>query len=324
MYLILTLWLAQIGLAQDVDPSAEEVETAAVNAAEEGETVDVEEAEPEPEPEPEWEPRYPGELGPDYRHADLETLYAAKKFDEGLKAAKAKSAADPSDADLYWHVSRFMFEQGELIDKNSGVDKVAFYQEMVDTVDAGLAVDPKDAHLLFARGIGHGRLGTTKGVLSTLFLASSVEDDWLAAANSGFAYSSSDGSEIMPCDVYHALGIYYRLVPDSWIVQMIAGTRGSLEKSLSYTTKAVACAPKRIHSTKEKGVSQICKGTSEKDPALVEKGKATLATVANLPGSTTKDKLDKKHAAMIIEDTKMACGYSRDGQQDLDQAKLKK
>ena len=316
MHLILAFCLAQSSLAQDTAPITDETPEKVA------EGTDIEEREVI-EAEPQWAPRWPGELGPDYRHADLEQLYADHKFDEGLKATQAKIATHPRDADLHWHESRFMFEAGELLDKNSGVDKVAYYQTMVDTTQAGLDIAPTDAHLLFARGIGNGRLGTTKGVLSSLFLASTVEADWLAAANSGFTYSSSDGSEIMPCDVYHALGIYYRLVPDSWIVQMIAGTRGSLDKSLDYTTKAVACAPNRIHSIKEKGVSQICKGQSDRDDALIAAGKASLASVANLQGSSTKDKLDKKHSAMIIDDISLACGYSRDGQQDLDQSKLK-
>ena len=322
MQLILAFWLAQASLAQDPPPITDEpgeVTEDVVDGEDAGEGEDV-----EAEPEPEWEPRWPGELGPDYRHADLEHLYADQKFDEGLKAAEAKLAADPKDADLYWHTSRFIFEKGELLDENSGVDKVAYYQKMVDTTQAGLDIAPNDAHLRFARGIANGRLGTTKGILSSLFLASSVEGDWLAASNSGLSYSSADGAEIMPCDVYHALGIYYRLVPDSWIVQMIAGTRGSLEKSVDYTTKAVACAPNRIHSTKEKGVSQICKGQSDKDEALTAKGVATLTSVASFPGSSTKNKLDKTHATIIIDDPSMACGYSRDGQQDLDQSKLKK
>jgi len=53
----------------------------------------------------------------------------------------------------------------------------------------------------------------------------------------------------------------YRLVPDSFIVQMLAGTRGGLDKSRGHLEKANRCAPGRIGTMKELGVTQICKGS---------------------------------------------------------------
>ena len=105
-------------------------------------------------------------------HYDLEVLYHDRKFDEALKLAKEQIAANPDDVELYWHVCRSMYEKGETIPKTDKTfDKLAWYTEMLDWANKGLAKKPGEPHLLFAQGLANGRYGTTRGVLSSLFLA---------------------------------------------------------------------------------------------------------------------------------------------------------
>lgn len=256
-------------------------------------------------------------------HYDLEVLYTEDKYDEGLALAEARLAENPDDAELYWHVVRFMFEIAERYSRSdTTLDKEAHYRRMAEIADQGLAIAPDHAHLLFGKGIALGRLGTTRGVLSSLFLADDVEQAWLAVAASDYRYTSLGGEEQLPCDAYLTLGIFYRLVPDSWIVQALAGTRGSLDKSIENAKLADQCSPGRILIHKELGVAQLCQGTKTGDQALISAGMGALSKVtARVPDDPT-DVIDIKHAAMLMNDPKLACGYSRDGQQDLDEKKL--
>jgi len=263
----------------------------------------------------------PGQVTEDSPHYDLEELYAAGRHDEGLAQAKQRLAADPDDADLYWLAVRFMYEQGELMHDVGSSTKIAHYNEMEDLANKGLEVRPDDPHLRFARGLANARLGTTKGVLSSLFLARGVEADWLFAANSGFTYASLGDKEVLPADVYQALGVFYRLVPDWWVVQMVAGTRGDLDKSHDYLQKAAASRA-NIPILKELGVTQLCIGTQRDDAAMLSDGQATLDRALAMPASTDKDRIDHKHIGLLKGDPSMACEYSRDGQQDLDKRKL--
>lgn len=258
-------------------------------------------------------------------HYDLEVLYHDRKFDEGLELAKKQVAATPDDADLYWHICRFMYEKGETIAKtDKAFDKVAWYTEMLDWATKGLVKRPGDPHLLFAQGLANGRYGTTRGVLSTLFLADDVERDWLIVANSGYTYRSMGDMEVLPCDVYTGLAVFYRLVPDSWLVEKIAGTRGNIGTSLEYIEKSDACFGGRIAVVKELGLTQICYGQRMGDDSYVAKGLSTLGRGAGIPVEDATDAIDKRHITQLLADTSLACGYSRDGQQDLDEKKLAK
>ena len=189
--------------------------------------------------------------------------------------------------------------------------------------ETGLDLRPDDPHLRFARGLANARLGTTKGVLSSLFLARTVEGDWLYTANSGFTYSALGEKEVLPADVYQALGVFYRLVPDWWIVQVVAGTRGDLDKSHDFLQKA-AKSRANIPILKELGVTQLCIGTKRDDAKMLADGQATLDKALAMPPRDDKHRIDHKHIQMLKADPKMACEYSRDGQQDLDKKKMKK
>ncbi len=273
-------------------------------------------------PAPEYKINFRGQVTPDDAHFDLEELYAAAEFEEGLHAAKRQLEADPTDSDLYWHVTRFMFEVAEALDPNdNSIDRVTYYEEMLAISAAGLRTKPDNPQIHFSRGIAAGRLGTTRGVLSALWAAKGIEQDLLFTANSGLVYSSIDGSVRLPCDAFYALGIFYRLVPDSWIVKVLAGTRGSLEKSHDFLVRADRACPNRIPTMKELAVTKMCKA-GKKNEALMNEGRALVEAFLKLAPADDKDEIDLKHGRLLLADPGMACGYSRDGQQDLDTAKL--
>jgi hypothetical protein len=127
---------------------------------------------------------------------------------------------------------------------------------------------------------------------------------------------------MLPCDTFHALGIYYRLVPDAWIVQAIAGTKGDLNKSMTYNLKSTQCKPDEIENWKELGATELCIGEKRNDTAMVAQGVKALQKALTLPTPTDRNKIDRKHVQMLLDDHSLACGYSRDGQQDLDEKKL--
>lgn len=256
-------------------------------------------------------------------HYDLELLYEANNFKEGERLTRQRIAQSPKDAELYWHLVRFMFENAETVERtDTSVDKEAIYEEMIAWADKGLAIDPGHPHILFARGIARGRLGTTRGVLSSLFMAKDIEQDWKAALASNYTYEALNRSEVLPCDANNTLGIFYRLVPEWWIVQVIGGTRGDLDKSVAYLQAANKCSPNRIGIIKELGVAQICRGQKRNQPQDVAAGFADLKRALALPATTPTDTIDQDHVRKVLADPEMACEYSRDGQADLDKAKL--
>lgn len=266
-------------------------------------------------------PTRPGQVTPDDPYWDLEVLYYQERHLEGAKLAEARYA-ETKDPHLTLHIARFWYQELEGDETRSKSERAVIYDRLLATLDEGLAKDPKDLHLQFARGVVMARIGTSRGVLASLRLADDVEAAWTSVIDAGFMYNAIGVHEELPCDAYLALGVFYRLVPDSWLVKAIAGTKGDLQRSLEMNEKGVACAGDRIRNLKELGVTQLCLGQKTKDAALVDAGKATLNRMFAVTPTFREEVIDLRHGAKLLKDPSIACGYSRDGQQDLDESKI--
>ena len=170
-------------------------------------------------------------------------------------------------------------------------------------------------------------LGTTQGVLRSLFLADDIEGAWLKAASLKPPYRSADGAANALGDTYYALGMFYRVVPE-WLcyfpLKQIIGTCGSLEKSILYQRKAVTLEPTSIGYNKELAVSLLCHGQEYGEPGEIEEAKKLLKELQSYPELKPSCTIDKEHARMILEDPSLACGYQRDTQQELSEEAYEK
>lgn len=267
----------------------------------------------------------PGQLPAGHVHYDLEQAYHQARFEDGLALARERLAQHPDDVDLHWMVARFLYEIGEqYLKTDAPFDKEEHYEAMLEVSEAGLALAPEHPHLLFAKGIALGRLGTTRGILASLFMARKIEGAWTDALEHQPIYASLGGEEILPCDLHVGLGSYYRMVPDWWIVQVLAGTRGDLDKAITHLETANTCSPDRVEILKELGVAYVCAGQHRKDDALVHQGLDTLRRAQGLPATKPTDVIDLEHVSLLLSEPDLACEYSRDGQADLDRKKLEK
>jgi Flp pilus assembly protein TadD len=254
------------------------------------------------------------------RWPSLEAHYANDRHDEGLREAKALLTAHPDDVELLALYARFLYEEGERHKRDGAFDKRGLYKEMVRALSRARALAPTDARVGWGLGIAKARLGTTQGVLSSLSMAKEIESLWLEAARSDVRYVSLNGEEKLPCDAFLTLGVFYRLIPDWWIVEVVAGTRGDVDKALTWLRKANQCAPEAVRTHKELGVGLLCAAERKGDPALVEEARQAFGKGLAIAPRFHTERIDHQDMRRLIATTKGACGYSRDGQQTLDES----
>lgn len=254
------------------------------------------------------------------RHQDLEQMFGDDRVDEGLKLSLERLAKDPKDPELYVHAFRFKFAWGEKYGRtDKGIDKEKLYEEMLALVEKGLLLEPGHPRLLWGFGIATARLGTTRGVLASLRSAKDIEGSWLKVVESGYRYHSIGGLEVLPCDAMVALGIFYRIVPDWWIVKLVAGTRGDIDKSIAMLERANQCRPNGVGTLKELGAAWLCKAEKDDDELARTKGEAVLTRGLALTPAFEIQRIDHRHMKRLLQHPEEACGYSRDGQQELDE-----
>ncbi|MFO7560339.1 MAG: hypothetical protein R6X10_16010 [Desulfobacterales bacterium] len=255
--------------------------------------------------------------------AESEQLWMDQEFNESDKPLDLVIKQCPELSDPYWRKARNIYDRQEAVPREQKPEKkelIRQYKELEDLADKCIEVDEKDGNCWLWKGAAIGRAATTKGILTTLWVAEDVEKAWLKGAELKPAYRATDGSASTLADIYYALGMYYRVVPE-WMrhfpLKQIFGTHGDKAKSVEYQRKTVAIEPERIEFHKELGASLICYGTSHNKPEAIEEGKKLLIELQALPVLKDSDKIDKDHAKLLLQDPSLACGYQRDAQQEV-------
>lgn len=261
--------------------------------------------------------------------AESERLWVARDFDGSDKVLAEAVKLCPKMAELYWRQARNEYDRIEMIPRNKKPSKdqlIARYRKIEKLADQCIALAPKDGNCYQWKGIAMGRRGTTQGMLNSLGEADDLERVFLKAESLAPQYRAENGTANALGDVYDALGQFYRVVPE-WLctfgIRQIVGVCGDLKKSVAYLRKAVAREPKRIEYQKDLAVSLICYGQKHDDKNAVEEGKRILNSLQSLPNVKYSDPIDKEHAKMILKDPSLACGYSRDAQQEQSQESYK-
>ncbi len=255
--------------------------------------------------------------------AKSEQLWMDQKFDESDEPLEIVMKQCPKLSDPYWRKARNIYDRQEAVPREQRAEKKELlrqYKELENLADKCIDRDENDGNCLLWKGAAIGRTGTTKGILTMLWVAEDVEKAWLKAETLKPTYRAKDGSASTKADIYYALGMYYRVVPE-WMrhfpLKQIFGTHGDKEKSVEYQRKTVAIEPQRIEFHKELAASLICYGTSYDKPEAVEEGKKLLIGLQSLPVLKDSDKIDKDHAKTLLKDLSLACGYQRDKQQEV-------
>lgn len=239
-------------------------------------------------------------------------------LDGVLRVLEEHVKTHPDDAEALWRLSRAIYEKGEVLAQSvPDAQRMPMYERAGQLALRVQQLDPANGQGYLWQGVAIGRAATARGVLASLFLADDVERLWLKALTTKTKYRMDNGISSFPGDVYNGLGQLYRLVPDWKAVEWIAGTRGDIDKSVHYFRLMVEDDPKRLEGLKELGVALLCKGYKQEDDAAKAEGRMWLSRARGLPASYPTDVIDVKTIPVILSRESEACGYSRDGWEDL-------
>jgi tetratricopeptide (TPR) repeat protein len=258
------------------------------------------------------------ELHPDL--VEAENAFVANDLNASDAALKRRIAEDPNDVEALWRQARNLYQRGEILAQQGATpeQRMKMYREAQIKAQRIQALDPNHPQGWFWEGTALGRIATAQGILQSLFIADDIERLWLKSSNmKGYEYRSSNDAASFPGDVYFALGQFYRLCPDWTIVKMFIGTKGDIDESIRWHRKGVAFSPSRPEMSKELGVSLLCKANREDDAGALAEGKKWLNKAMAMPSQKTTDDIDKTQIPIILSRADDACGYSRDGWQEV-------
>lgn len=241
-------------------------------------------------------------------HMDLLLMQRTADSIVPLEEALADSATDK--VPLLWRKARALYVLGERLPNKDTEARLDTFTRGKETAEAAIALDDSNGAAHFYRAANMGRLNTTKGRLATVFGLEDFERQCLMAVERKADFSMFGFAPIG--DAHYALGQFYRLVPDSWVVEMLLGTRGSKAKAAKHQRLAYDVQNMRGDYVKEVGVSLICLGNEEDDPKKVEEGKEWLRKAREAPVWAFDRALDDEQIDHLLANPDQACSFSRD------------
>ena len=163
-------------------------------------------------------------------------------------------------------------------------------------------------------GSSIAKIGTIDGVFSSLAKAATVERLWLSVANSKFNFHFTP-SLSMQGAVRYALGIFYRLVPDSSIISMFYDVRGNLDRSIAYHRASLALDdPNLPCSNLMLAASLLCEADGE--GSKHQEGMSILKKIKLSPKVfTVNSRQCRQDSHKLLANPDLACGYSIEKQQ---------
>ncbi len=251
-----------------------------------------------------------------------------EKFELANKYLEQAKQKDAKNHMIYWlSAKNLMFEGLRQEEKATKIKGKLFnqgYKEALKCRDLSPETYNCEVHV----GSLLGRVMTNAGIWSALFNASKVEKAFLNAnrlANSGKSqhYRYSSGNEGIGVSAF-ALGIMYRMAPHGWFMKLLSPVDGDFVKSIKFHKQNLNMNPMEPESHTELGASYLCKWLTDKDDQAKADGISVLNKCRSLPKPTKKTTMmSYKDCSKLINQPKLACGYSKDRQQETDPDKIK-
>ncbi len=237
----------------------------------------------------------------------------AEKERRHLAAASAREkilALQPDQVHVLWRTARDLLQGVEpLVEKNPD-RAIETLQRARQLAIRGREIDPDCAECCFYDFASVAREAATAGLMSSLGLVKEMKpvlDECLA--NPGSWKDSEWHNET--ASLYYGASQFYRITPDSGMVEWVIGFRGDAALALDMARRADAAAPDRIDLRTELATALLCVSDRDDRPELAQEARRVVTGFDGLTSRLPTDGDDRKRAEWLLENPGKACSAGR-------------
>lgn len=217
----------------------------------------------------------------------------------------------PDWLDGYWMLATDAFFLGTQL----GFDKQ--YTEAEKVLEKGIKATTscldrdKDNFLC---GFFHAALlakyASIKGIFSSLGYGKTVRDQWLKVVEQDKNMSFRSNVSLQG-SAYYGLGLFFRLVPDFFLVEWLWGIRGNLDQSIAYHKKAAEFDRTNPCANLMLAVALMCKSQGEKNKKEYKEALTYFAKAEKLSAIDISQEICQKDAQILRDQPNKNCGYTQ-------------
>ena len=231
---------------------------------------------------------------------------------------------EPNFVDAYWLFAETGVPYGSTFTDEKDLPKArAIFVEVKAACEKCLKIDKGNPHCTFWLGASMGKIATVDGIFASLKQGKKILDLFVEAFNSPYNYRTSSQVSFKG-NISIALGVFYRVVPDSVLLSWFFDISGDIDKSIYFHKQAKDYdGIDRLDNTLYLTAALLCKSENAPDSKLTMEAKELIDYMKDQQSYTAY--LDAVLAGARHLDKKPgdACGYTLARIQETDESKLK-
>ena len=234
----------------------------------------------------------------------------AQAYLEAAELGEQILAAHPDQVHVRWRTARDWMRAAEAFVVDDPDRAIEMVRQARTHALAGRELDPACGECCFYDFAAVAREVATAGLMSSLFLVRDVKPVLDECLENPATWRDSE-RQSEEAALYYGAAQFFRLSPDSTVVEWVIGFRGDSGEALRWARKADAVSPDRINLRTELGTALLCHADRENDAALRGEGIAVLTGMDELAEQDPTDALDRERAAWLAENPEEACRAGR-------------
>jgi len=251
--------------------------------------------------------------------ADYERLQAA--FEQGvltraqhrvrLNTLQNLLIHEPDWVDGYWLVSAESFVLASSYDTPKEYPQAKpILAEGIQAGERCLKKDSGQVLCKFFLASLIAKQASLNGIFSSLRMGFRIHDLWMDVLASPYDFWFRPNVSLQG-SVRYGLGIFYRLVPNQWLMATMFRIRGNLDKSVAMHREAVAINPEDPCARLMLGTALICRCRGDGSRTDCREGTAFLESAHQGRAFDSNQRLCQRDVDLLLKEQRLACGYTQ-------------
>lgn len=233
-----------------------------------------------------------------------------------MEVLQALLQREPAWVDGYWLLSAEAFVLASSYEKPKELNpSLPILDEGIRSSERCLHIDAGHVMCKFFLASSMARKASIQGIFASLRLGQRIHDLWMDVLASPYDFWFRPNVSLQG-SVRYGLGIFYRLVPNQWLMETMFRIRGSLDKSVSLHREAVAINPEDPCARLMLGTALLCRCRGEQKDRDCNEGLSWLEKAHHGEAIDLNQRLCQRDGLRLLKDQDLACGYTQARQAD--------
>lgn len=250
-------------------------------------------------------------------HAKFQTQpLLATEHIQRMETLKAVLEKEPDWYDGYWLYAADAYFLGSMVqDPEQHAAARSDLVKGLEVLDTCLKKQPQQVLCRFFAVSLQAKIASIDGIFASLKHGKVIRDTWLEVINSPYDLRFRPNVTLQGVSRF-ALGLFYRLVPDLFLMDWIWDIRGNIDTSIRYHREALDYDPKNPCAHLMLAVSLLCKVKGDPKTAEYTEAMSLLAQTESERPIDVAQEVCIIDAPKIRREPQRTCGYTQAKYQD--------